>query len=68
MGMENHLHQIALWQSYQKSHLVANQEELGKLGDEFNLQSIFIHTSKLFFTAIKLLFLKVLLPQPGLDL
>jgi hypothetical protein len=33
----------ALWKSYQRTHLVANQEELGE-GSEFILLSIFVHT------------------------
>jgi hypothetical protein len=29
------VHQCALWQSYQQSHLVANQEDLGKGYNDF---------------------------------
>jgi hypothetical protein len=38
----------ALWETYQQSHLVANQEEFG-------LRNIFVHTSKWYFTCCKLL-------------
>jgi hypothetical protein len=42
------VHQSALWQSYQQSNLVENQEELGKGDDEYSLRRIFVHTSKWF--------------------
>jgi hypothetical protein len=43
----------ALWQSYQQSHLAANQEELGEGNDEFILQvSLFIARSD-FLRAVK---------------
>jgi hypothetical protein len=55
MSMANHggivltgenwfVHQSALWQSYQQSHLVANLEEVGEENDEFGFQSVFLHT------------------------
>jgi hypothetical protein len=34
---------IVLWQSYQQSHLEANEEELGEGNEEFGLQNIFVH-------------------------
>jgi hypothetical protein len=36
----------ALWKFYQQSLLVVNQREFGEGNDEFNLRSIFVHTSK----------------------
>jgi hypothetical protein len=36
----------AVRQSYQQSHIVANQEERGEGNDEFSLQSIFVLTLK----------------------
>jgi hypothetical protein len=36
----------AVWQSYQSSHLVADQEELGEVNDELGLRNIFVQTSK----------------------
>jgi hypothetical protein len=36
----------AVWQSYQSSHLVADQEELGEVNDELGLRNIFVKTSK----------------------
>jgi hypothetical protein len=42
-----------LWQFYQHSHLVANQEKLDEGNDEFGL--IFVHTSKGFLTCSKVL-------------
>jgi hypothetical protein len=40
----------ALWQYYQQSHLVANQEKVAKEMMNFLLRNIFIHTSKGFLT------------------
>jgi hypothetical protein len=45
----------ALWESYQQSHIVANQVEPGEGNDECSLRSIFVHTSKWFFTCRKML-------------
>jgi hypothetical protein len=36
----------ALWKSYQQSHPVANQEELGEGNDEFGLRNVFFHICK----------------------
>jgi hypothetical protein len=42
----------ALWQYYQQSRLVANQEELGEENYEFSLWSIFVLTSKWFLRVV----------------
>jgi hypothetical protein len=36
--------------NYSCSHIVAKQEELGERNVEFGLTSIFVHTSKVFWT------------------
>jgi hypothetical protein len=44
-----------LWQSYQQSHLVANQEELGEANNEFGRQNVFVHNLKWFSVCLKII-------------
>jgi hypothetical protein len=48
------IHQSVLWQNYQQSHLVANQENLRKRTDEFLPMKYFFHTLTVLLHAIKL--------------
>jgi hypothetical protein len=61
MSMERHNEMIStgetpdwstrpLWQSYQKRHLVVNQEELDKINYEFGLRNSFVSYFKVTFT------------------
>jgi hypothetical protein len=47
------IHQSALWQSYQQSHLVKNQENLGKGHDGFLSIKYFFHTRRVLLHAAK---------------
>jgi hypothetical protein len=58
MSMENHAGRLSTGENFWficGSHLVANQEELGKGNDEFCLLSIFVHTSKGSLICLKIL-------------
>jgi hypothetical protein len=46
----------ALWQPYQQSHLVPNQEKLGEENYQFSLRNVFVHTYfEVFFACRKIL-------------